>query len=130
MQDLNSKLEGSAIISSDPLEPLLKSFVEENISQHQNTDIEHQLSLYNEWEQARQDRLNKEVSEQQLKARKQAIVDRLMEIQAKDEKLRYFEQLEKIELGISERPDIKPIEDIKEEEIFVAAPGERGRGKN
>ena len=62
-----------------------------------------------------------------IKKKKEELVQKLLELKVRDEKLRFFEQEEKINLGVSLQPKIMETEDVEEEEIFVNAPGERGR---
>lgn len=97
----------------------------ERINTYEPIDIAAQAKLFEKWVKNRTIMLEEQVQRYQLEQKKRNIANRLLELKAKEEKLRYFEQRVKIELKISQQPVMKPIEDVVEEEQFVAPPGER-----
>lgn len=105
-------------------EELLK-LLNERINTYEPIDIAAQTKLFEEWVKNRTTLLEEQIQRYQLEQKKRTIANRLLELKAKEEKLRYFEQRVKIELKLSQQPVMKPIEDVVEEEQFVAPPGER-----
>jgi len=88
-------------------------------------DVETQQSLYHQWADDRQAEVDRQMEQQRVKQKKKDLVQRILELQAREEKLRYFESQAQIELKISERPPDPHIEEAVSEEEFVAPPGER-----
>ena len=75
--------------------------------------------------------LNEQVRQYRIVQKKSELIQKLKDLQIKEEKLRYFEQLEKIGLGVAKAAiQVKPQEEKKEEEVFVAAPSERTKGSD
>ena len=87
-----------------------------------------QRSLLLQWGDQREERLEGEMERVRRLHKKASIEQRLKELKAREERLRFFEQEDKIHLSISQLPRMRPIEDVKEEEQFVGTPGERGKG--
>ncbi|CAD5116272.1 DgyrCDS5179 [Dimorphilus gyrociliatus] len=123
----NLKLEGK--LEDLDLEKEVKKLMENTIAQTEAYDIEKQEKLYKNWNEIREESLKKEIEAMKVDQEKKEIAEKLIQLQNREEKLSYFEQLEKIKLGIQRGPKIVPITEVKEEEEFVAAPGERGRKK-
>jgi len=88
-------------------------------------DIETQVELYRQWSDDRQTEVDRQVEQRRVDQKKKAIVQRILDLQAREEKLRYFEKQTQIELNISQRPPDPHIEEAVSEEEFVAPPGER-----
>ena len=92
-------------------------------------DIALQRKLYEKWSVERKEDLEKQEADFALTQKKLDIATRLNELQRTEEKLRYFEQEQKIKLGIKRQPRMPPPEAEAEQEQFVAAPGERSKKK-
>jgi len=103
----------------------LSRLVEQATAEVSEKDIEMQEALYHQWADDRQSDVDRQVEEHRLSQKKQDIVKRILDLQAREEKLRYFEKQTQIELKISERPPDPHIEEVVSEEEFVAPPGER-----
>ena len=97
------------------------------ITTHEPQDIESQHSLFSRWNDDRQQRLDAEIDRIRKLQMKTSIEQRLRDMKAREERLRFFEQEDKIHLSISQLPRMRPIEDVKEEEQFVGTPAERGK---
>lgn len=111
------------------LEKVAKTILEDTISKTEAYDMEKQEKLHSEWINKREESLKQEMEVIKIDQEKKDIAEKLIQLQKREEKLSYFEQLEKIKLGIQRAPKIVPIKEVTEEEEFVAAPGERGRKK-
>ena len=120
-------LESRGKVVDEPLQPLLKERVEKLTVGCEAQDITDQQRVYRRWEAERQDDIQTQIDTANNLQKRRQIAERLKELQAKEEKLSYFEQQEKIMLGVSRAPKFRPIEDVQEEEQFVAPPTERGR---
>ena len=92
------------------------------VSEH---DIETQVALYRQWAEDRQTEVDRQVEEHRVSQKKKDLVQRILDLQAREEKLRYFEKQTQIELKISERPPDPHLEEAVSEEEFVPPPGER-----
>jgi len=66
-----------------------------------------------------------QIEEHRVEQKKKEVAQRILDLQSREEKLRYFEKQAQIELKISERPPDPHIEEAVSEEEFVAPPGER-----
>ena len=88
-------------------------------------DVETQVALYRQWAEDRQTEVDRQVEEHRVNQRKKDIARRILELQAREEKLQYFEKQSQVELKISERPPDPHVEEVVSEEEFVAPPGER-----
>lgn len=97
------------------------------VAKYETEDIAQQKVLFGEWDKHRQNEILRVQEEIRVHQRKIAIAERLKELTEKEEKLRYFEMEDKIKVGIAKAPKEIIIEDVKEEETFVAAPSERGK---
>ena len=64
-----------------------------------------------------------------IKARKEDIVRRLLELKDREERLHYFDEHDKITVGMGRAPRFKSLEEAEKEEQFVQAPGERTKKK-
>jgi hypothetical protein len=95
------------------------------INKFTSSDIEDQKQQFLGWEKNRETRLQEQIKLIQIKQKKNEVAQNLLELTAKEEKLRYFEQKSKIDLQISLQPQIRLIEEVIEEEQFVAPPSER-----
>ena len=98
------------------------------IDARQAQDIDDQSSLLLRWNGERQERLDAEMERVRKLQKKASIEQRLKELKSREERLRFFEEEDKIHLSISQLPRMRPIEDVKEEEQFVGTPAERGKG--
>ena len=126
-QELLPKIKQQQLLVSDfELTSELESRVKNIISKMEPVDIADQMELYKKWNDTRQEKFNEEVEASRIEQRKREIADMLLELQAKEEKLNFFEQREKISLGISRMPPEETAE-AEEEEIFVAAPGTKAK---
>lgn len=125
-QELCDVLKKSGKVADNiAVEEELLKLLNERINTYEPIDIAAQTKLFEEWVKNRTTLLEEQVQRYQLEQKKRNIAKRLLELKAKEEKLRYFEQRVKIDLKISQQPVMKPIEDVVEEEQFVAPPGER-----
>ena len=115
------------VVSDFDLEKELHDKVEGIVSLVEKQDINDIQILYKHWVENRQKLVDDHIKKATMEKRKKEIADRLIELREKEEKLRFFEQIEKINLGISRRVIRKPIEDKEEEEIFVAPPTASGK---
>ena len=110
------------------LEKELVKMVDLVISKMEPVDVEEQCRLFDRWDEERQALVDTQVEQLRTTQRKRKIAERLLTLKSREERLRFFERQSKMDLIISMQPKIKPIEDVVEEELFVAPPGERGRG--
>lgn len=85
--------------------------------------------MYRQWAADRQTEVDRQLEEHHIAQKKKDIVQRILDLQAREEKLRYFEKQSQIELKISERPPDPHLEEVVSEEEFVAPPGERRADK-
>ena len=83
------------------------------------------MALYRQWTNDRQTEVDKQLEDHRIELKKKDIVGRILDLQAREERLRYFEKQSQIELSISERPPDPHLEEVVSEEEFVAPPGER-----
>jgi len=83
------------------------------------------VALYRQWTNDRQTEVDKQLEDHRIELKKKDIVGRILDLQAREERLRYFEKQSQIELSISERPPDPHLEEVVSEEEFVAPPGER-----
>jgi len=128
-QELAEKLTAAGKVdSSDAFTDIdlqLSRLVEQTVDETSSNDIATQLGLYRQWTDERQMDVDRQLDDYRIKQKKQDLVRRILELQAREEKLRYFEKQSQIELKISERPPDPHIEEAVSEEEFVAPPGER-----
>ncbi len=95
-QSLCDKLEsnGKVVLDFD-LEKELHDKVESIVSLVEKEDINDIQSLYKHWIQNRQNLVDEHIKKASMEKRKREIADRLIELREKEEKLRFFEQIEK-----------------------------------
>jgi hypothetical protein len=126
---LAERVSALGLATSDvSLDALLKEHVASSIAGHEATDIAAHPPRYAEWQQHRSAYLQGELEAQRVAEKKREMMERILELRARDEKLRFFEQADRIELGIASKTSKEAPEKVGKEEVFVAAPGERGRG--
>jgi len=99
--------------------------VEQAAEEVSQRDIETQVALYRQWADDQQAEIDRQVEQHRISQKKKDLVQRILDLQAREEKLRYFEKQSQIELKISERPPDPHVEEAISEEEFVAPPGER-----
>ena len=129
MQEVIAKLESAnKIVAEYNLGAELLTRLKTAISECENEDIEKQCALFKHWNARRKELVDEQIEELRNQKRREELAKRLVSLQQKEEKLRYFEEQDKIKTGISRKKYEKPIEDIREEELFVLPPGERGKG--
>lgn len=128
-QELSEKLKvAGQVDSSDELLDIhaqLSRLAEETEAKTSAKDIETLLGLYRQWADDRQTEVDIQLEQHRIEQKKKDLVQRILDLQAREEKLRYFEKQTQIELKISERPPDPQIEEAVSEEEFVAPPGER-----
>ena len=83
------------------------------------------MALYRQWAVYQQAEVDRQIEQRRISQKKKDLVQRILDLRAREEKLRYFEKQSQIELKISERPPDPHIEEAVSEEEFVAPPGER-----
>ena len=79
------------------------------IAKHQDSDINKQIQMFEQWEQNRSNLLQQQIRDYKMQRKKAELAKRLRELQAQEEKLSYFEQYDKIQLGIQNRPTEKQV---------------------
>lgn len=128
-QELAEKLKvAGKVDTSDEFSDVdsqLSRLAEQTAAEVSTKDVETQATLYRQWAEVRRAEVDRQVEEQHLQQKKKEIVRRILDLQAREEKLRYFEKQVDIELRISERPPDPHVEEVVSEEEFVAPPGER-----
>jgi len=128
-QELAEKLKASGKVDeSDELSDVDKQLswlAEQTAAEVSSKDIETQVALYHQWANDRQTEVDQQLEEHRIELKKKDIVRRILDLQAREEKLRYFEKQSQVELRISERPPDPHLEEVVSEEEFVAPPGER-----
>ena len=129
MQALISCLESQNKIVDCDLSAILQTKMSSLLPLCEKHDIDQQTHLHQKWVTDRAADIAKQIKDFETQQRKIAIAQRLSDLQQTEEKLRYFEQEQKIKLGIKRQPLIRPIEDEIEQEQFVAAPTERSKKK-
>ena len=107
----------------------LKQKLDSIILVYEKHDIKNQDELHQKWVTDRAADIVNQIKEFEIHQKKIAIAEKLNELQRTEEKLRYFEEEQKIKLGIKRQPKFRPIEDETEKEQFVAAPTERAKKK-
>ena len=103
----------------------LSRLAEDTVGQSTPSDVATQAAMYGRWAAERQADVDRDLEERRVAHRKREIADRILELRAREERLRYFEMQTQIELKISERPVDPLFEEAVSEEEFVAPPGER-----
>lgn len=106
----------------------LLSRVNAAISEHQDKDTESQTALFKEWVLQRDQLLQDQVEKLRKQTKQEELAKRLVALQEKEERLRYFEELDRIKIGMSKTTKEKAIKDVAQDELFVLPPGERGKG--
>jgi len=128
-QELTERLKAAGKVdTSDELSDIdsqLSRLVERTAADVSDSDIETLSSLYRRWSDERQSELDEQLERYRVEQKKKDIVQRILDLQAREEKLRYFEKQTQIELKISERPPDPHIEEAVSEEEFVPPPSER-----
>ena len=127
IQAVQEKLEGQGQVDTLDLGAELKVKVEAAVAEQESMDIEKQTSLFKEWDELREAEVQRSLDAIRLHQQKIDIAERLQKLTEMEEKLRYFEQEQKVSLGISRMPRERPIDEVKEEEQFVPPPQERGK---
>lgn len=125
-QELSEQLKKTGKVSGDiSLEDELLKLVNERIKTCEPIDVASQKKLFAEWETERTTLLEEQIKQYQTEQRKRDIAQRLLDLRSKEEKFRYFEKKVEMDLKISQQPTMRPIEEVVEEEQYVAPPGER-----
>jgi len=104
---------------------LLARHVKDVIARVEPIDAKEQRKLYSDWAMERESLLYEQVRRIQTEQKKLDVARRLLDLKAREEKLRYFDEQTKMDLAIADQPKMRPIEDVVEEEQFVAPPSER-----
>ena len=111
------------------LQKLLEEKVKDTLKTQEPLDIAKQKELFQFWEETRNQLLNEQIKAYELQRRKLDIGKKLQSLQEKEEKLRLFEEQDRIALGISKAPQRRKLDKLNfEDEVFVLPPGER-KGK-
>ncbi len=108
------------------MEAELRTRVENIVQKVEARDISDLGKLFAEWCDERQNIIDDIMRRLNIDKRKREIADRLLQLKDEEERLTFFEQLGKISLGMSRVPKVEETE-VKEEEVFVAAPGPVGK---
>jgi len=123
---MSEQLKKTGKVSGDiSLEDELLKLVNERIKTCEPIDVASQKKLFAEWETERTTLLEEQIKQYQTEQRKRDIAQRLLDLRSKEEKFRYFEKKVEMDLKISQQPTMRPIEEVVEEEQYVAPPGER-----
>ena len=132
-QELSEKLKATGKVDSceefADTDSQLSRLAEQTAAEVSTEDMETQVSLYRQWADNRQTEVDRQLEEHRVDQKKKNLVQRILDLQAREEKLRYFEKQAQIELKISERPPDPHLEEAVCEEEFVAPPGERKSDK-
>ncbi|KAI0215793.1 28S ribosomal protein S27, mitochondrial [Lamellibrachia satsuma] len=129
LQEVSTQLAATdGAVAQESLEEALRAQVRAAIDAREAQDIDDQSLLLLRWNGERQERLDAEMERVRKLQKKASIEQRLKELKSREERLRFFEEEDKIHLSISQLPRMRPIEDVKEEEQFVGTPAERGKG--
>ena len=80
-----------------------------------------------QWNKERQELLDQQIAAYQEKVKKYEIAKKLTELQEREEKLRFFEDRNKIRMAIKKAKKMKEIRVLSDDEQYVAAPGERNK---
>ena len=80
-----------------------------------------------QWNKERQELLDHQIAAYQEKVKKYEIAKKLTELQEREEKLRFFEDRNKIRMAIKKAKKMKEIRVLSDDEQYVAAPGERNK---
>lgn len=127
-EELVQKLETSGKIAECDMEAHLISELKTCIDKVQQRDMSEQEAAFKDWNEQRDTLLQEQIKRQQEILKRAELTKRLEELREKEETLSYFDQQEKVAFKISVAPEEWQIEDVKEQEQFVAAPSERGKG--
>ena len=129
VQELSEKLKAAGKVDASgefsDVDAQLSRLAEETAAEVSATDTATQLAQYRQWADDRQTEVDEQLERYRVERKKKDIVQRILDLQAREEKLRYFEKQTQIELKISERPPDPHIEEAVSEEEFVPPPGER-----
>jgi len=128
-QELTEKLKAAdKVDTSDEFADVdrqLSRLAEQTAADVSADDIATQLAVYRQWADERQTEVAEQLERHRVEQKKKDIVERILDLQARDEKLRYFERQAQIEIKISERPPDPQVEEAVSEEEFVPPPSER-----
>jgi len=128
-QELSEKLKAAGKVDASgefsDVDAQLSRLAEETAAEVSANDTATQLAQYRQWADDRQTEVDEQLERYRVERKKKDIVQRILDLQAREEKLRYFEKQTQIELKISERPPDPHIEEAVSEEEFVPPPGER-----
>jgi len=121
------KSAGKLSASSDTDLSTLRQRVIDSQSAVSATDCSRLTDMYRQWLDERQQLVDKQLQDAAVNVKKQEIAQRLLELKAREEKLRFFDEQTKLELKITELPADwdRVVSDEVSEEQFVAPPGER-----
>ncbi|KAL5004737.1 hypothetical protein ScPMuIL_018193 [Solemya velum] len=103
-QDLREKLKTEGRISSENVESAIESLVKEEIPKHQSADIEVLTELIQKWNQDRSNMLDEQLYQYEIREKKEAIEQKLIELQEKEELLTFFENENQIKLSQLKAP--------------------------
>ena len=133
VQEMSERLRASGKVdsSAERCDALahLSQLAQLTVGQVSAVDVATQLSAYARWSAERQADVDDQLDRHRVADTKRELARRIVELRARDEKLRYFETEATIELRISERPADPHIEEAVCEEEFVPPPSERRSDK-
>lgn len=109
---------------------MLKDRLQSLAETHLEPDVKKQKEAFLEWEKKRDVLLEEQRLAYEVQAKKLALAAKLQQLQAREEKLRFFEEEDRISLGLEKSENMalrkKQVNDVDlSEEGFVAPPGER-----
>ena len=126
-QDCIGKLTSKQKIKEEDLEEQLKTLVHSVVPKYEDYDIKELCKLMEQWNKERQELLDQQIAAYQEKVKKYEIAKKLTELQEREEKLRFFEDRNKIRMAIKKAKKMKEIRVLSDDEQYVAAPGERNK---
>lgn len=97
-------------------------------AQYEQEDILNQNETYISWNTKREATFEEHITNVKREKRKLELADKLLELKSRQEKLKFFEHLGEISVGIANVPkEEEETGDLEEKEVFVSAPTASGR---
>ena len=98
-----NQLETGGFILEDNLDDSLKQRIENAVSKQENVDIQRQKEQYKLWEQQREEEVQREANAIEHRRRLAILEAKKLELEAKEERLNFFDNLDEWELRHEEK---------------------------
>ena len=127
LQSLVKKLEEADKITECELENKIVVNLKNCVKKVEDSDRSDMQSSFKNWNKQREELLQEQIKRYKEESIRKELTEKLEALKNQEEILSYFEQENKVSLGVSKAPEEWKIEDVKVEEQFVASPSERGK---